>query len=265
MKLSTTPTDSNSARRNSSKVKNATANRRSKKGTVNATSKTLRFGPYSMPHGFGVGDMIHCTYRGRDVVIGGITDAPVQWFKIHNFGKPFVILCEDLIRAVQSESGAAIAHNWGVNDETVRNWRRALGVGRMTPGTTQVFRTIFEARISPEVAEKGRIKSRSKASNQKRIASLTGRKMHPITRKALLKAVKRPKSQAHREAISLAHKKRGTPSPNGRQWTEAEDAVLGTAPDKVLSKKLNRSAASVRMRRTRLQIPKYQGTRAHNS
>ena len=231
---------------------------------VEATSTILRFGPYSIPSGYGIGDTISCAYRGRDVLIGGITDAPVQWISIRKTGKPFVILCGDLIRAVQTESEVAVAHNWGVDKETVRKWRRALGIGRMTAGTTQVFRTLFESRIPEDVAERGRIKSRSKASRQKMISSKTGQPMHENTRKALLKAVKRPKSQSHREAMSLAHKARGTHPPNGRPWTKAEDERLGRAPDKILALEFDRSVVSIRKRRTRLQIPKYQATSVGN-
>ena len=68
--------------------------------------------------------------------------------------KPFVILCGDLIRAVQTESEAALAHNWGVNKATVWKWRKALNVGRMTAGTTHVFRKLFESRIPEEVIKK---------------------------------------------------------------------------------------------------------------
>ncbi len=232
---------------------------------IDATSTILRFGPYSMPQGFGIGDTIACAYRGRDVVIGGITDAPVQWFMIRNTGKPFVILCGDLIRAVQTESEAAIAHNWGVNKTTVWKWRKALDVGRMNSGTTLVFRTLFESRIPEEVIEKGRRKSRSKASRQKMIRSKTGQAMHENTRKALLKAVKHPKSQSHREALSRANKARGTLPPNGRPWTKAEDKRLGMAPDRALALELDRSVDAIRKRRTRLQIPKYQGTRVRKS
>ena len=119
-------------------------------------STILRFGPYSMPHGFGVGDTIACDYRCRDVVVAGITDAPIQWLTIRKIGKPFLILCRDPVRAVQIESETAIAFHWGVNRETVRKWRRALSVERMTSGTKQVFRSLFESRVSPEVAEQRR-------------------------------------------------------------------------------------------------------------
>ena len=231
---------------------------------VDATSTILRFGHYSMPNGIGVGDTINCAYRGREVVIAGITDAPVQWFSIRNTGKPFVILCGDLIRAVQTESEAAIAHNWGVSDDTVRKWRRTLDVGRMTQGTTLVFRTLFESRIPEDVAERGRIKSKSEVARQKMISSKTGQPMHENTRKALLKAVKRPKSQNHRKAMSLAHKARGTIPPNGRPWTKAEDEMLGMAPDKILALEFDRSVDSIRKRRTRLQIPKYQASSVRN-
>ena len=90
--------------------------------------------------------------------------------------------------------------------------------------------------------------------------------MHENTRKALLKAVKRPKSESHREAISLAHKAKGTrPPENGRPWTKAEEKRLGKIPDRILAVELDRSVDSIRKRRTRLQIPKYQATSVRKS
>ena len=231
-----------------------------------STSTILRFGPYSMPHGYGVGDTIPCEYRGRDVVIAAITDSPVQWFKIRKDGKPFVILCGDLIRAVQTESEAAIAQHWGVNKETVRKWRRALNVGRMTNGNKLIFRNLFQSRVTPEMAKMGRSKSRSNESRQKMIDSKLGQPMHERTRKALLKAVKRPKSQSHREAMSLAHKARGTrPPDNGRPWTKAEEKRLGKAPDKQIALELDRSVDSIRKRRTRLQVANFKPRKGRDS
>ena len=55
---------------------------------TDAANTILRFGPYSMPKGFRIGDSIACAYRGRDVVAAAITDAPVQWFKIRKNGSP---------------------------------------------------------------------------------------------------------------------------------------------------------------------------------
>ena len=43
---------------------------------------------------------------------------------------------DTLKRAVQRESEAAVMHWWGVGTDTVWKWRRALGVGRATTGTS---------------------------------------------------------------------------------------------------------------------------------
>ena len=88
------------------------------------------------------------------------------------------------------------------------------------------------------------------------IRSKTGRAMHENTRKALLKAVQRPKSQSHRG---------GTLPPNGRPWTKAEDKRLGKPLDRILTLELDRSVDSIQKRRTRMKIPKYQGTRVRKS
>ena len=65
-------------------------------------------------------------------------------------GRPSLIVCGELVRAVKQESVAAVAHHWGVCETTVWKWRIALGVGRMTEGTTQLYRDLVPSRLPPE-------------------------------------------------------------------------------------------------------------------
>jgi hypothetical protein len=44
----------------------------------------------------------------------------------------------DLVEAVHRESAEAIRHFWGVGSDTVWRWRKALGVGQYTEGTTKL-------------------------------------------------------------------------------------------------------------------------------
>ena len=55
-------------------------------------------------------------------------------------GQHSLIVYKGLAKAVRRESELAICHWWGVRTSTVRKWRRALGVGRMTEGTGQLHR-----------------------------------------------------------------------------------------------------------------------------
>src|SRR6266851_1449136 len=95
----------------------------------------LLFGPYRMPR-CAVGRLLRCRIRGK-VRVRGISDGPIQWpctRKAGGGGKQSLILCGDLVRAVQRESEIAVAHWWGVGISTVWTWRTALGVDPDTEG-----------------------------------------------------------------------------------------------------------------------------------
>ena len=221
-----------------------------------AVSTALRFGPYSMPPGYAVGSRIHCERRKNETVVRSITDAPIPWFNARKLGHPILILCGDLVRAVKLESVACIMHHWGVRDDTVRTWRRVLGVGRMTPGTLATYRALMPSKITAEIAASARATSRQPSSREKMSVAKRGKPIHVNTRKALLLAAKRPKSQSHREALSKTRRARGLRPPvNPGLWSEPEDKRLGTAPDNEIAVELQRTIDSVRSRRTRLQIP----------
>jgi len=107
----------------------------------------LAGGPYSAPPG-GVGDSLTCRIRGR-VPIAGHSTAPIPWpFTFASSSRPTFILCNDLVRAVETESREAVAHWWGVSRRTVTDWRRALGVGRMNPGTTAIWSETAKTKLS---------------------------------------------------------------------------------------------------------------------
>jgi hypothetical protein len=227
--------------------------------SVNPDSIALRFGPYSMPEGVRLGDQIECLFRRREVLVKAISDAPIQWPLCRRGRKRFVILCGDLVRAVRMEATIAVAHHWGVGPDTVSLWRRALKVDRLTPGTALIYREQFHLHISPEDGDKGRAMAQSAASRQKRSAAKIGKPVHKNTLKALLKAAKRPKSQAHREAMSRSHKAIGRRPPGPYpDWLAEEIARLGTAPDAIISAELGRSVEAVYVKRRSLKIPKYQ-------
>src|SRR5205823_1413808 len=70
-----------------------------------------------------------------------------------------------LARAVRRESALAVAHHWGVTPQTVRAWRRALGVGPSTEGTSRL-RGAY-AREHPAIVG-GRQKALGKAQDPER-------------------------------------------------------------------------------------------------
>lgn len=188
-------------------------------------SERLRFGPYRMRKK-AVGDSVRCLYRQRKVVVTAISDAPIPWPRTGNGAASGLIVCDDLERAITKESQAAVMHHWGVSDQTVTNWRRALGVSRMNPGSAEVHREVFAGRWSDAQIELGRKRSHSKRAIAKMIESKRGKPIHPNTVIALRATAGKPKTDLHRAAMSQAHRKRGTVPPGGgRTWSEAEDTV----------------------------------------
>src|SRR5688572_17547996 len=83
-------------------------------------------GPYEPP--LVKGGFLVDAVRGR-VPFGTFTNALIPWPKAKRHGRGGsggIVLCGDLIRALEKESGPAICHFWGVARSTVGNWRRAL-------------------------------------------------------------------------------------------------------------------------------------------
>src|SRR6185295_16487749 len=97
----------------------------------------LLFGPYRMPR-CRVGGFLKCSVRGR-VRVYGIHEGPIQWpYTVRRIGggRPMLIVCGDLARAVRRESEIAVAHWWGVSQTTVWKWRKELGVEATNKGTS---------------------------------------------------------------------------------------------------------------------------------
>jgi hypothetical protein len=104
-----------------------------------AECRRLLFGPYLTPC-FRIGEKVDCEFRGREVVIGGISDGLIQWPTVKMTGRRSLILYADLARAVRVESATAVAYHWGVSPVTVQKWRRALGVELMNAGSLRLVR-----------------------------------------------------------------------------------------------------------------------------
>lgn len=71
----------------------------------------LLFGPYLSPR-CRIGRLLTCRVRGR-VEVARISDAPIPWpATTRRAGRPSLIVCGSLVRAVRRESELAVAH-WG--------------------------------------------------------------------------------------------------------------------------------------------------------
>jgi len=107
---------------------------------------TMIAAPYAAPPcepGSSLRDLV----RGR-VRVAGLSAAPIPWPYTHDTAdggwnsKRTLVLTGDLVRAVRTETRAAVAHWWGVDLRTVGRWRAALDVPRMTAGTAARWREL---------------------------------------------------------------------------------------------------------------------------
>src|SRR5207253_9675449 len=92
------------------------------RGPVDAEKVKLLFGPYSPPR-TRRGKFLICEMRGT-VKVGNYSDGPIPWPM--KWRTRSLILCGDLVRAVQQESALAVAHHWAVCTDIVSKWRRSL-------------------------------------------------------------------------------------------------------------------------------------------
>jgi hypothetical protein len=221
----------------------------------------LLYGPYSPPK-CRIGDKLPCEYRGREVKVRRITDAPIQWPATRGGPNASPILCGDLIRAVRVESEIAVAHHWGVTEGTVCLWRRALGVPPITNGTRRLRIEIAAEVLTPEVHRKAVEATCSPEARAKRSALLTGRAAHPNTVAGLLEAAKRPKSEKWKRDLSQRTKalwehpeEHGLPP--SHQWKDEEIALLGTDTDGAIARRLGLAKKRVSWKRAQLGIPSF--------
>jgi hypothetical protein len=88
-------------------------------------ARRLLFGPYATPE-VKVGDELRCNVYGLQVVAGWW--GPKQWPRAKANGRPRLIVCDELRRAIESETSETVSTHWGIHICTIANWRKALGM-----------------------------------------------------------------------------------------------------------------------------------------
>lgn len=105
-------------------------------------SDALRYGPYAPPR-VRVGEYVTDEARGLVRVHSWTEAGALMWPRgIANGpspGRPALIVMGDLVRALHREAAVAVMRHWGVSNQQVRRWRRAIGVGPYTEGTRRVL------------------------------------------------------------------------------------------------------------------------------
>src|SRR5262249_30681320 len=81
------------------------------------------------------GDRAHCHLRDTTAVVTSWSGGRIPWPRCRadgTRGGSGLLVDDELLRAVRTESLAAVAYWWGIYPTVVSKWRRKLGVGRLT-------------------------------------------------------------------------------------------------------------------------------------
>ena len=146
-----------------------------------------------------------------------------------------LILCGDLIRALKTESRLAVAFHFGISPQMVSEYRRRLGVERLTPGSLRLlWRNVNLAR-TPEAREK---MSRQREGRTDLMPAGARERLREIQR--------RPKSEDWKKMMSERQRRRNLFGGPPDKWTDQELKLIGTRPDREAAKLLNRSLSAVK-------------------
>src|SRR5262249_42689400 len=151
----------------------------------------------------------------------GWSDGRISWPRCRlpgtHGGGSGLLVDDELVRAIRSESALAIRYGWGVASYTVWRWRLAFGVEGHA--ATEGSRRLIQAN-----ADKGG---------------------------ATLRGKQRPRDQ--RERQGQTRRAKGLPGPTGRWtgkgWAQEQLRLLGTMPDAEVAQRTGKTETAVRVRR----------------
>ena len=159
--------------------------------------------------------------------------------------------------AVRREAGIAVCYWWGITPQTITVWRKAMGVGPTTEGTSQ----LRSGYAQEDPLAQGRAKGQAKNSDPQRRAKIAAAKRGKKRPRHVIEAMRRgrkgkPQSADARRKISEGLKRSGHRPPKaGRAWTTAEDEYVRTLPPVEVVLKTGRSLQAVYDRRHELKLP----------
>jgi hypothetical protein len=210
-----------------------------------------------------VGAVLSCEARDCDVVVTAYSDGRIPWpvgRRRGSRGRGGLVVCGGLAEAVRREAGIAVAHWFGVNQNTVSLWRRALDVKRENPGTHTLRRRYGAEEWFAEVRAKAQATPWTAERRATVSARLKARRYGPQALANIRAGLRRrkykkhpPEVRARIKAAMAARLARGE-VPNGRAWTRAEDRMVRTLPVDEAARRTGRTLTAVYKRRRKLGV-----------
>jgi transposase-like protein len=188
-------------------------------------------GTYTSP-AVRVGQRVTCLFRDCDCKVTSISNAPIPWPRVQPVeerGGSGLWVCAALVKAIRTESAAALKYHFGASTTTVWAWRKNFGVGgrATTKGSKRAIRAA--AKLGAEA-----VKAKEWTDEE-------------LDQKA-----------ATAKRLGLKPGPRWTAESGG--WTEEQVALLGTDHDAVIAQKLGRTLGAVTSKRTQLKIRAFSGS-----
>src|SRR5262249_34295628 len=120
-----------------------------------------------------------------------------------------LIVFKDLAKAFRRESNQAVARWWGVTPQTVSKWRKALGVGFATEGTSQLHRETIEE-PGDAMRALSALKARDPERRRKIAVARRGKPRPPHVGQAVAEAHRGTHHSAEsRRKMRATHRRRG--------------------------------------------------------
>lgn len=196
-------------------------------------------GPYAPPN-VRVGAWLKCELRGL-LQVGGFSNALIPWPTAVKHRKQLIV-CRDLVKALKTESRLAVCFHFGISLQMVSQYRRRLGIERLTAGSTR----LFWRNVKLAGSDEARAKMSRQRENRKDLMSREDRER-------LREIQKRPKSEAWKDKAAERWQRRYLLSGKPAEWTEDELKLIGTLPDREVARLLNRSVLAVKAKKFQLQ------------
>jgi hypothetical protein len=218
---------------------------------MNDSERFRLLGKYRTPR-FRYGRKVLCAVRG-EVTIVGMTDAPIPWpIGKRGRGRSLVVF-KDLAKALRRESNQAICHWWGITPQTVSKWRKALGIGPITEGTSRLYREYTKEPWAVEAFARAHSKARDPERCRKISEARKSKPRPPHVLEGMHRAWRGSHhSEESRRKMSETRRKRGILVPGTVVWTVEEDELLKTLPAAEVAKRTGRTLTAIYTRRRRL-------------